>query len=246
MPLMQRDKVLAASLMFIFFLTMVNTFAIVQISNSLASPSVTGSVIQQGSGDSGLRDALPLAGGQPQQAQQPTGATVDDDPVKGSASAPVTIIEFSDFQCPFCSRFWKDTLPLIEENYIKTGKAKLVYRDFPLGFHPQGLPAAEAAECANEQGKFWEMHDKIYANQDSMSIDSYKKWAKDLGLDASKFSQCLDSEKYKAEVLKDQSDGQAAGVSGTPTFYINGVQVVGAQPYDAFKQVIDSELSKRG
>lgn len=176
-------------------------------------------------------------------AQQRIQVSPDDDPTKGSANAKVTMIEFSDFQCPFCARFWKDTLPLLEEEYIKTGKLKFVYRDFPLDFHQFAKKAAEAAECANEQNKFWEYHDKLFENQQALDITSLKRYAQELGLDTAKFNECLDSGKYANEVQKDVQDGMAYGVSGTPTFFINGIEVVGAQPYSVFKRIIDQELA---
>ncbi|MEM5802063.1 MAG: DsbA family protein [Candidatus Aenigmatarchaeota archaeon] len=176
-------------------------------------------------------------------AQQRIQVSPDDDPTKGSANAKVTMIEFSDFQCPFCARFWKDTLPLLEEEYIKTGKLKFVYRDFPLDFHQFAKKAAEAAECANEQNKFWEYHDKLFENQQALDITSLKRYAQELGLDTAKFNECLDSGKYANEVQKDVQDGMAYGVSGTPTFFINGIKVVGAQPYSVFKRIIDQELA---
>ncbi len=169
--------------------------------------------------------------------------SADDDPVKGNKNAPVEIIEFSDFQCPFCARFYSDTLPQLEKEYIKTGKAKLVYRDFPLtSIHPYAQKAAEAAECADDQGKFWEMHNKIFDNQAAIGVIDLKKYADELGLDTAKFNSCLDSGKYASEVQKDLTDGQAAGVSGTPSFFVNGKKIVGAQPFSAFKQIIDAEL----
>jgi len=182
----------------------------------------------------------------PTQQQQPTVVAVsaDDDAVKGDADAPITIIEFSDFQCPFCSRFYTDTLGQIEKDYIDTGKAKLVFRDFPLSFHPEAQPAALAAECGKEQGKFWEFHDAIFENQGSIGADLYQKIAKDNGLDMAKFNDCISTEKYKSEIQKDFTDGSAAGVSGTPTFFINGVKLVGAQPYQNIKAIIDQELAK--
>lgn len=173
-----------------------------------------------------------------------TKVSLDDDPSKGSDNAPVTIIEFSDYQCPYCARFWRDTLPQIEEEYIETGKVKFVYRDFPLGFHQYAQKAAEAAECADEQGNYWDYHDKLFENQNALDTASLKQYAKDLGLDTAKFNDCLDSGKYASEVQKDFEDGQAAGVTGTPAFFINGQSVVGAQPFSAFKQVIDAELVK--
>lgn len=171
-------------------------------------------------------------------------ALADDDPVKGKADAKVTIIEFSDFQCPFCARFWKDTLPQIQKEYIDTGKARLIYRDYPLGFHPNAKPAAIAAECADEQGKFWQLHDKIFQNQAALSPESLKTWAKDVGLDVKKFDDCFDNQKTAAEVDKDFADGQAAGVQGTPAFFVNGRFISGAQPFSAFKAAIDAELAQ--
>jgi len=133
--------------------------------------------------------------------------SVDDDPSKGLATAPVTIIEFSDFECPFCARFYSQTLNQIEEKYIKTGKVRLVYRDYPLSFHPSAQKAAEGAECADEQGKFWEMHDKIFENQQAMGVSDLKRYAQEFGLNTSQFNDCLDSGKMASEVKKDFQDG---------------------------------------
>ncbi len=143
----------------------------------------------------------------------------DDDPVKGDAKAPVTLIEYSDFQCPFCGRAFTQTLPQIEENFVKKGKVKLVFRDLPLAFHPEAHPAAEAAECADEQGKFWAYHDLLFKNQQELGTANYKKWAQEAGLDVSKFNSCFDAGKYKSEVDKDNADATKAGASGTPTFF---------------------------
>ena len=177
--------------------------------------------------------------------------SVDDDPSMGNKNAKVTIVEFSDYQCPFCRIFWKEALPQILKEYVNTGKARLVYRDYPLSFHPMAIPSAQAAECAEEQGKYWEMHDKIFGEQEKLgqgtvtfTVQDLKRWAGEISLDKTKFNQCLDSNKYKAEVDKDFSDGTAAGVSGTPTLFINGRRVVGAQPFSVFKAIIDEELSK--
>lgn len=179
--------------------------------------------------------------------------SADDDPYLGPQKAKVTIIEFSDFQCPFCRRLWQDTIQKIKDQYINANKSvKLVYRDFPLNFHPMAQTYAEAAECADEQGKFWEMHDKIFEEQGklgtgtitSITKDDVKNWAKELRLNTKKFNECLDSEKYKSEVQKDLLDGQKAGVKGTPTLFINGREVRGAQPFEVFKAIIDEELNK--
>jgi protein-disulfide isomerase len=178
---------------------------------------------------------------QPQ--QQITEAGIDDDHIFGDENAPVTIIEFSDYECPFCGRFYQQTLPQIKSNYIETGKVRLVYRDFPLSFHPNAQKAAEAAECAGEQGKYFEMHDRLFEKGVSGGVDSFKQYAAELGLNADTFNVCLDSGQMASEVQKDFADGQAAGVTGTPGFFINGKLVEGAQPFEVFAQIIEKELN---
>ncbi len=175
--------------------------------------------------------------------------SIDDDAVLGNPKAKVTIVEFSDFQCPFCRTFWRDSFQQIKKEYLDTGKARFVYRDFPLSFHPASIPAAQASQCAKDQGKFWEMHDKMFSEQEKQGqgtiqfgVSELKNWASQIGLDTDKFNQCLDSGKYKSEVEKDFADGSAYGVSGTPTLFINGKPVVGAQPFSVFKAIIDGEL----
>ena len=185
-----------------------------------------------------------LGGGQA--APEVVDVSPDDDAVKGDKNAPVEIIEFSDYQCPFCERFYKETLPQLDEEYIKTGKAKLVYRDFALSFHPFAQKAAEAAECARDQKgdeMYYLFHNKIFENQQNIGVDALKGYASGLGLDTGKFNTCLDSGKFAQETQKDFQAGQAAGVSGTPSFFINGKKVVGAQPFAVFKQIIDAELA---
>tara|TARA_Y100000310_G_scaffold89923_1_gene87062 strand:- start:23139 stop:23921 length:783 start_codon:yes stop_codon:yes gene_type:complete len=168
---------------------------------------------------------------------------VDDDAVKGDKNAPVTIVEFSDYECPFCARFYSQTLKQIDEKYIKTGKVKLIYRDFPLSFHTQAQKAAEAAECAGEQGKYYDMHDKLFESGVKGGVASFKTYAQEIGLDTSKFNTCLDTGAQAQEVQKDFLDGQQAGVQGTPGFFVNGVSVSGAQPFQVFEQLIEAELS---
>ena len=170
-------------------------------------------------------------------------------PVLGKNDAKVTMIEFSDFECPFCKRYFDETLSQIIKEYVDTGKVKLYYRHFPLDFHPAAMPSALASECANEQEKFWEYHDKIFQEQDKIAgktadviTTQLKSFAQKLGLNASRFSSCLDNAKYQANVDADLNDGRTAGVSGTPTFFINGKRIVGAQPYASFKALIDEEL----
>ena len=168
---------------------------------------------------------------------------VDDDPVLGDENAPLTIVEFSDFQCPYCARFREQTFDLIKENYVDTGKVKFVYRDFPLSsIHPMAQKASEASECADEQGKYWEYHDKIFAEQSSLSINSLKQWASDIGMDTAKFNDCLDSGKYESEVKSDLNDAMNSGGRGTPYFLVGNVPLSGAQPFSAFQQAIDSQL----
>ena len=171
-------------------------------------------------------------------------ALIDDDTVKGDKNAPVTIVEWSDFECPYCARFYEQTLNLIDEQYIKTGKVKLIYRDYPLGFHNNAQKAAEAAECSDEQGKFWEMHNLLFEKGVTGGVSSFKQFAVDLGLNANEFNDCLNSGEMAAEVAKDMQDGQAAGIRGTPGFIINGQLVSGAQPFANFQQVIEAELAK--
>lgn len=174
----------------------------------------------------------------------------DDDPFMGEQKAPVVMVEFSDYQCPFCKRFWSETLPDIKSKYIDTGKVKFVYRDFPLGFHPGAQPAAEAAECARAQGgdtMYFAFHDLIFEGQSKLgqgTPNELKQWAKGVsGLEYAKWENCFDNGKYSAEVRKDLADGSALGISGTPGFIINGKLVSGAQPFAAFQQIIDAELT---
>ena len=192
--------------------------------------------------------AQPAAAAQPR--AQPTApatdmvALIDDDSVKGDPNAPVTIVEFSDFECPFCGRFYSQTLGQIKSQYVDTGKVKIVYRDFPLSFHQQAQKSAEAAECAGEQGKYWEMHDILFEKGVTGGVPSFKQYAADLGLNTGTFNTCLDSGAMASEVAQDMRDGQAAGITGTPGFIINGQKVSGAQPFSAFQQIIEAELAK--
>lgn len=172
----------------------------------------------------------------------PVEVSIDDDPIKGKKDAKVTIIEFSEFQCPFCKRYYDETYNQIIKEYVDTGKAKYVFRDFPLSFHQFAQKASEASECAHEQDKFWEYHDKLFENQQALDISNLKKYAKGLKLDEDKFNDCLDSGKYEDEVKKDMQDGISYGVQGTPAFFINGKLISGAQPYENFKVIIDEEL----
>ena len=164
-------------------------------------------------------------------------------PSRGPANAPITIVEFSDYQCPFCERAESSVKEVLE----KYGdKVRLVYRDFPLGNHANAGAAARAARCAGEQGKYWNMHAEIFADQSKLSANDLKAIAKKTGVNQSQFDKCLDSGKYQAEIQKDFQAGQNLGVDGTPTFFINGRRLVGAQPFEKFKEVIDQELADKG
>ena len=178
--------------------------------------------------------------------------SLDDDPVKGDPDAPITIVEFSDFQCPFCSRWYDQTLSSIEETYIDTGKVKLVYRDLPLSsIHPNARSAHIAAECADEQNKFWDYHDVLFENQSEWNRLSsndlsakLKEYAMTLELNTSNFESCLSSQEIADEVDADTSDAKSLGATGTPTFFIGNekdgfVKLVGAQPFTSFKSTID-------
>lgn len=162
-------------------------------------------------------------------------------PARGPKTAKVTIVEFSDFQCPFCSRGKK----VIDEVIAKYGdKVRVVFRDFPLDFHDKAEKAAEAAHCAQDQDKFWQLHDWMFDNQDKLDVDSLKGAARQLGLDGARFDQCLASGQ-KAELVKqNMRDGQKVGVRGTPAFFINGVMLSGAQPFEKFKTEIDRALAE--
>jgi len=197
---------------------------------------------------------------QPTQSPQPSApqiftVSIDGEPVKGNPDAPITIVEFSDFQCPFCSRFFEQTLPLIEENYIDTGKIKFVYKDLPLdNLHPNARSAHIAAECADEEGKFWEYHDVLFQKQAvwqrlaSSDLDiALSQFAVDLGMQAASFESCMKSQDIADEVNQDTLEAAGYGTTGTPTFFIGTekdgfIKMVGAQPFASFQRVIDEQL----
>lgn len=179
----------------------------------------------------------------------------DSDHSFGDPAAPITIVEFSDYQCPFCLRHFQETMPQLKEQYIDTGKVKYVFMDFTPtlndpSYHPQAVRAAEAAECAGAQDKYWQMHDKLFADQPSWNgsdkaVDVFKQYAADLGLDTEAFAACLDNEQFRSEIEADMNDGIEAGVTGTPGFFINGRFVSGAQPFEVFKQLLDQLLAEQ-
>ena len=173
-------------------------------------------------------------------------------PLLGNKDAKVTVVEFSDFQCPFCKSYFDDTHKQLVDKYITTGKIKFYFRHFPLNsIHPNAQKAGEAAECANEQNKFWDYHDLLFENQAAWSAltgtdvtNSFTEQARQLGLDTDQFRSCLDTDKYKSRVDEDTAAGQKVQVDGTPTFFINGYRLVGAQPFSAIQKAIEDELKK--
>jgi protein-disulfide isomerase len=174
-------------------------------------------------------------------------------PVKGKPEAPLTVVEFSDYECPFCGRHVRDTWPKLAAEYMDTGKVKFVFRDFPLEqIHRSAFKAAEGARCAGQQGKYWEMHDRLFANQRALGPAELTGYATALGLDTAAFDACLSSGSQAAAIRKDMADGRAAGVTGTPAFFIGVMDksgtvkvlrtITGARPYEAFKAAIDELL----
>ncbi len=165
----------------------------------------------------------------------------------GDPKAPVHIVEYGDFQCPYCLKFWSETEPQLIEEYVNTGKVYFEYRSFPI-LGPESFTAAEGAYCAGDQGKFWEFHDTLFTNWTGENVGDFTKeklikYAEALRLDMREFKSCLGEEKYKGRVEQDKAQGEADGVHATPTFFINGVKVEGAQPYDILKKLIEDALN---
>jgi protein-disulfide isomerase len=183
--------------------------------------------------------------------------SIEGAPSLGDKDAKVTLLEFSDYQCPFCARHVKQTMPEILKEYVNTGKVRYVLRDFPIeSLHPKAFKAHEAAHCAGEQGKYWEMHERIFENQRTLDTKDFVGHAQALGLDVAKFEQCVGGGKYAEKIRQNMAAGQQAGVSGTPTFFVGIADakdskitarrlIRGAQPYQGFKQAIDSVLAEQ-
>lgn len=232
------------------------------IGNNISGLTVAGTLQKTGTQANTGSGAAVAPTPAPSPSQQPSGGTVSlADTSKdfagklGSDEAPIVIVEYSDFQCPFCRSWFNDAKSQLDKEYIETGKVQLIYKDFPLSFHPMAQTYAEAARCAGDQGKFWEFHDKIFEEQSkfgqgtvsNITIDDVKQWALDFGLNTTEFNSCLDTGKYSATVQSNFSDGSTAGVGGTPSFVIGkrggtGQLLVGAQPYANFKTAIDALL----
>jgi len=182
-----------------------------------------------------------------------TQVELDDDPVRGNVNAKVAIVEFSDYECPFCGRFHSQALPSLKKDYIDTGKVQYIFRDFPLEFHPNAISASIAANCAGEQGAYWEMHDSLFVNQKRLGKALYDELAKTLKVNTVSFDTCLKDKKQAKEVTSDFVYGQSVGIEGTPTFFVGRIdgkklvdviQIVGAQPPAVFSQAIESLLNK--
>ncbi len=201
-----------------------------------------------------LRQLLSRRPSQPTQRTR-VKVSISDNPIMGKKDAPVTLIEFSDYQCPFCRRFSQNTLPALKAEYIDTGRVRYIFRDFPLDrIHPKARKAAEAAHCAGEQGKYWEMHDLLFQNQRALEVEKLKAYARRLYLDPTAFDACLDESKYAKKIQKDFQDGSAAGVRGTPGFFvgktrpdgtIEGISISGARPVTIFRQEIERLLAEK-
>lgn len=167
---------------------------------------------------------------------------VDDDPAIGPEKAAVTVIEFSDYECPYCRKWQTEVYGRLLKEY--PDEVRLVFRDFPLSsIHPNALPAAAAANCANEQGKYWEFHDRLFSMELGLNDKAYEAYATQLGLNVPAFLECYQSGRHEDEVQADYDYAAQLGVRSTPTFFINGIAIVGAQPFEVFKQVIDKELA---
>jgi protein-disulfide isomerase len=172
----------------------------------------------------------------------PLSANAKDDPSWGSANAKVTIVEFADFECPYCRQWYSTVYVRILQNY--KDKVRFVYRDYPLSFHPNAKPAALAADCANAQGRYWDYFELLYGDPRGLGDALYVTYARELGLDVSTFSNCVSANTYANEIDLDMKDAIKLGVNGVPAFFINDRQISGLQPYDTFQQAIDAELNE--
>lgn len=220
---------------------------------SWGQDSATAQVAADSSGDTSAVSTQAVI--QPQQEEPQTVAEqiealerydipiTEDDPFTGPEEAPITLIEFADYECPFCQRHFAEVYPRLLATY--PDQIRFVYKDFPLtSIHPNALPAALAAQCAREQDAFWDFHDLLFSGQLAFGRASYEQYASQLSLDADQFAACLDEERYLELVEESRAYALSLGIGSTPTFFINGIPVVGAQPFEVFAEVIDYELSQ--
>jgi protein-disulfide isomerase len=211
-------------------------FAIIALPFMFALGLVTGYVIW------GAGAVTPQQAAQPQDPYRRFEVSIDDDPMLGDAAAPITIIEFSDYQCSFCRKWHVETYDRLLAEY--GDQIRFVYRDLPLdGIHPDAISAAEAAQCAHDQNRYWDFHDALFSMKYDLSVAAYAQYATELGLDTQAFNDCIASRKHQNEVAADAQAAYDLGVQSTPTFFINGIPLIGAQPYSAFKNLIDKELA---
>jgi protein-disulfide isomerase len=203
-----------------------------------------------------LSTKSPVGPPAPRPPSLPSELTTQNEAFRGESGATVAIVEYADFECPYCGQYEHDIYPQISKDYVQTGKVKYFFRDLPLPMHPHAMIAARAARCAGEQGKYWEMHDSLFAKQNAIRDVDMPDRAKELGLDSAKFSECLSSTRYTDDINKSVAEAESMGIGGTPTFFVgkldpsgdvtNLKMVVGARPYDAFKSVIDGLLADQG
>ncbi len=203
-----------------------------------------------------LKKMLQTNSGTRQSIQAPAIVALRGEPVRGDSSARIAVIEYADFECPFCGQYMRQAYPQIVDNYIRTGKVKYFYRDLPLSMHSHAMVAAQAALCAGDQGKFWEMHDSLFANQAALTENDMANRAKSLGMDPGQLTQCVSSQKYSNEIEKSATEAQSMGIDGTPTFFLGVIQdngnvvkvektIVGAHPYQTFKSDLDELLASQ-
>jgi protein-disulfide isomerase len=202
-----------------------------------------------------IKQLLATAMGGAPQPTPPSQLSVGNQNFRGDGNAPVAIIEYADFECPYCGEYEREVYPQLSRDYIETGKVKYFYRDMPLPIHSHSMIAARAARCAGEQGKFWEMHDSLFAKQNAIRDVDMPGRAQELGLDGRKFSECLSSDRYTDELKRSANEAQKMGVDGTPGFFIgtagpdgkvtNLKMILGMRPYEAFKSAIDDTLAAK-
>ena len=205
------------------------------------APSATQDQASPTQANAGANTAATSQAAQDQQIRR-YDVPVDDDPVLGPADAPITLIEFSDYECPYCRKWHEEVLQPLMDAF--PNQIRFIYRDFPLtSAHPNALPAAEAADCAGEQGKYYEYQDLLFSGKQALGDETYQQYAEELDLDSDSFKECTSSERYKDEVMADLNWASNLGVRSTPTFFINGLPLVGAQPFEVFQEVITKELA---
>lgn len=250
-----RKRFLVALEVFIIFVTPICWAQQKAQPTDQTNSSVTARIDALEAGQRQMLQELKLLEDKIQPPAVPTSMKIDSEPSIGERSAPVAIVEFADFECPFCAKFERDTYPQVLENYIKTGKAVFFYHDLPLSAHRDAESAAEAARCAEDQNKYWEMHDALFAHQNALSPPAITSYAQSLGMDASKFTTCISTDRYADAIQQSAQYAEQIGVRGTPSFFIgtldadgHELKIVralrGAYTYDAFRAALDGVLAQ--